>query len=87
MTDRRGFLGLLGSVTAVVGRASGQRVNTAITVNARATVLYQQPDGRNNLLRVTVTGLEAPAARRASPAVEAPRWAAPPCSRPGTETS
>lgn len=64
MTDRRSFLGWLGSVTAAVGRLNGRTANAGpITVTAHATPLYQQPDGRNNLLRVTVAGLDAPAAR------------------------
>src|SRR5206468_4528717 len=34
-----------------------------IVIEATPTALYQQPDGRNNLVRVAVTGLDAPAAR------------------------
>jgi hypothetical protein len=64
MTDRRGFLGWIGSMTAAVGRSDGRAVHVGpITVEAHATVLYQQPDGRNNLLRVAASGLDAPAAR------------------------
>jgi alpha-mannosidase len=64
MTDRRSFLGWLSAVTAAVGRSADQAAQAGpITVDARPTPLYQQPDGRNNLLRVTVTGLAAPAAR------------------------
>ena len=44
-----------------VGRSGGQR-RTHRRRRARHT-LYQQPDGRNNLVRVTVAGLDAPAAR------------------------
>src|SRR5207247_1522050 len=32
-------------------------------IDAPTTALYQQPDGRNNRVRITVTGLEAPAGR------------------------
>ena len=64
MTDRRSFLGWLGSVTAVAGQSGGRVFHAGpITVQAHATPLYQQPDGRNNLLRITVAGLDAPAAR------------------------
>lgn len=63
MTDRRSFLGWLSATTAAVRRSGGRAVDGAINVDARATPLYQQPDGRNNLLHVTVTGLDAPAAR------------------------
>src|SRR2546425_10751189 len=35
----------------------------AVTIDATPTALYQQPDGRNNLVRTTVTGLDAPAGR------------------------
>src|SRR5258705_6708927 len=65
MTNRRGFLGWLAAATAAVkrsgGRAGGR--DSLVTVDARPTALFQQPDGRNNLLRVTVSGLDAPAAR------------------------
>src|SRR5437773_12201547 len=64
MTDRRSFLGWLASVSTAVGR-SGRRARSApvLTVDARPTALFQQPDGHNNLVRITVTGLEAPAGR------------------------
>src|SRR5437660_6126592 len=35
----------------------------APVVDVRPTALYQQPDGRRNLVRVTVSGIDAPAAR------------------------
>src|SRR5439155_365886 len=41
------------------GRARAQQP----TIEARPTALYQQPDGRRNLVRITVAGLGAPAAR------------------------
>ena len=63
MTDRRSFLGWLASVTAAAGQPAAEVQAGPITVEAHGTALYQQPDGRNNLLRVTVSGLEAPAAR------------------------
>ncbi|HEX9611856.1 MAG TPA: hypothetical protein VF978_08185 [Gemmatimonadales bacterium] len=58
MTDRRSFLGWLTAVAA-------WRRNTASlpVVEARPTVLYEAPEGRRNLLRITVSGLTAPAAR------------------------
>jgi len=64
MTDRRSFLGWLASVSTAVGR-SGRRARSApvLTVDARPTALFQQPDGHNNLIRLTVTGLDAPAGR------------------------
>jgi hypothetical protein len=64
MTNRRSFLGWLGSVTAAVGRSLRQAAHAGpVTVDAHPSALYQQPDGRNNLLQLTVTGLDAPAAR------------------------
>ena len=64
MTDRRSFVGWVGSVVATL-RRSGGRADAAppVLIEAQPTVLYQQPDGRNNLVRITVTGLDAPAAR------------------------
>src|SRR6266550_361324 len=64
MADRRGFLGWLGSVATAVGRSSKRAAGAPVlTIDARPTVLYRQPDGRNNLVRLTVTGLDAPAGR------------------------
>src|SRR6188474_2772231 len=64
MTDRRSFLGWLGSVTAAAGGSGARAADPGpITIDAHATSLYQQPDGRYNLLRVVVAGLDAPAAR------------------------
>src|SRR5262245_27181618 len=57
MIDRREFLGALAGAAAA---ARGRRVPG---IDARPTALYQQPDGRTNLIRITVTGLDAPAAR------------------------
>ncbi|PYO29066.1 MAG: hypothetical protein DMD73_03345, partial [Gemmatimonadetes bacterium] len=37
--------------------------NPTPMLRAIPTVLYRQPDGRSNLVRVAVTGLDAPAAR------------------------
>jgi alpha-mannosidase len=61
MTDRRNFLGWLTSLP-VLGRRSSRHA-PPITIEARPTALYQQPDGRTNLVRFTVTGLDAAAAR------------------------
>jgi hypothetical protein len=62
--DRRGFLAWLGAASAAVWRP-GRRTagGGAPAIEARPTALFQQPDGRNNLLRVTATGVDAPAAR------------------------
>lgn len=66
MTDRRSFLGRLAAGSALLGRHvswhSG-RVAPKPFIEARPSALYQQPDGRQNLVQVTVTGLAAPAAR------------------------
>src|SRR2546430_10506327 len=70
MTDRRAFLRWLGGLP-VLGRylsplASPRAVrggSAPPTVVATPTALYQQPEGRRNLLRITVTGLDAPAGR------------------------
>src|SRR5436309_6701662 len=62
MTDRRSFVAWLGSLP-LVGRHRPQRAAPPIVIEATPTALYQQPDGRNNLVRVAVTGLDAPAAR------------------------
>src|SRR5260221_5900100 len=62
MTDRRGFVAWLGSLP-LVGRHRPLRAAPPIVIDATPTALYQQPDGRNNLVRVAVTGLDAPAAR------------------------
>ncbi len=59
MTDRRSFVGWLGTLPFVPRRGAAP----PILIDARPTALYQQPDGRNNLVRVAVTGLDAPAAR------------------------
>ena len=58
--DRRSFFGWLASLPLWRGSPTG-RQQPAIEV--RPTALYQQPDGRKNLVRVTVSGLGAPAAR------------------------
>src|SRR5205814_8796402 len=61
MTDRRSFVAWLGSLPIFRRRRSLSRA--PILIEATPTALYQQPDGRNNLVRVAVTGLDAPAAR------------------------
>ncbi len=61
MTDRRSFVAWLGSLPLLRRRRSLSRA--PILIEATPTALYQQPDGRNNLVRVAVTGLDAPAAR------------------------
>ncbi|OLD94429.1 MAG: hypothetical protein AUG79_08995 [Gemmatimonadetes bacterium 13_1_20CM_4_69_16] len=47
----------------MIGRTRSALPAPPVVIEAVPTVLYQQPDGRNNLVRITVTGLEAPAAR------------------------
>ena len=62
MTDRRSFVRWLGALP--LGRRSVRGAAApAIVIDATPTALYQQPDGRNNLVRIAVTGLDAPAAR------------------------
>src|SRR2546430_4494075 len=62
MTDRRSFVVWLGSLP-LVGRHRSVGAAAPIVIEATPTALYQQPDGRNNLVRVAVTGLDAPPAR------------------------
>src|SRR5881296_3645886 len=61
MTDRRSFVAWLGTLS--LGRQSAPRATPPVVIDATPTALYQQPDGRNNLVRIAVTGLDAPAAR------------------------
>jgi len=68
MTDRRSFLAWLGGLPLLRPyRSPSPSPSTvpppAITIDATPTALYQQPDGRNNLVRITVAGLDAPAGR------------------------
>ncbi len=58
--DRRSFLGWVASLPLWRG---GGAAPPPPVVEVRPTALYQQPDGRKNLVRVTVAGLDAPAAR------------------------
>src|SRR5437762_2328628 len=62
MTDRRSFVAWLGSLP-LVGRPRPLGAAPPIVIDATPTALYQQPDGRNNLVRVAVMGVDAPAAR------------------------
>src|SRR2546421_463335 len=62
MTHRRSFVAWLGSLP-LLPRHRSLRSTPPIVIEATPTALYQQPDGRNNLVRVAVTGLDAPAAR------------------------
>src|SRR6266511_1333992 len=61
MTDRRSFLQWLAGLPAL-GRSLSP-LAPAPVLAATPTALYRQPDGRHNLVRITVTGLDAPAAR------------------------
>src|SRR5256885_16646397 len=70
MTDRRTFLRWLGSLPVLGRDPSSLPSAPAVgggrappTVVATPTALYQQPEGRRNLVRITVTGLDAPAGR------------------------
>ena len=60
-SDRRSFLGLLSSLAGWLATRRGATQQPII--DARPTALFQQPEGRKNLVRVTVSGLNAPAAR------------------------
>src|SRR2546429_8180490 len=62
MTHRRSFVAWLGSLP-LLPRHRSLRSPPPIVIEATPTALYQQPDGRNTLVRVAVTGLDAPAAR------------------------
>src|SRR5256714_14316483 len=68
MTDRRSFVAWLGTLATALRwpRAASPTDpggRTTPVVRATPTVLYRQPAGRSNLVRVTVVGLDAPAAR------------------------
>src|SRR6266576_2398498 len=60
-SDRRTFLGLLASLAGSL--ASKRRESQQPVIEVRPTALFQQPEGRKNLVRITVSGLSAPAAR------------------------
>src|SRR3990170_6532471 len=59
--DRRTFLGWLASLP--LWRGAARAGASPPTVEVRPSALYQQPDGRKNLVRIAVAGLGAPAAR------------------------
>ena len=62
--DRRDFLAWLGTLPLVRPLRSGSGAAAQQPViDMRPTALFQQPDGRRNLVRVIVSGLSAPAAR------------------------
>src|SRR5256886_758371 len=67
MTARGSFVAWLGSLR-LAGRHGPLRAAPPIVIDATPTALYQQPDGRNNLVRVAVTALDAPGARARVPA-------------------
>src|SRR3989441_7206003 len=60
-SDRRTFLSVLSAIAgwAAIGRRAAQQP----VIDVRPTALFQQPEGRKNLVRITVSGLSAPAAR------------------------
>src|SRR6266540_2204212 len=59
--DRRSFLTWLATLPVLRRARNGSTQQPFIEV--RPTALFQQPDGRKNLVRITVSGLGAPAAR------------------------
>jgi len=59
--DRRSFVGWIASLPLLRGR--GTAAAPPPTVEVRPSALYQAPEGRKNLVRITVAGLGAPAAR------------------------
>src|SRR6266480_4518899 len=59
--DRRTFLAWLATLPVLRRARNGSTQQPFIEV--RPTALFQQPDGRKNLVRITVSGLGAPAAR------------------------
>src|SRR6059036_2479363 len=59
--DRRTFVAWLATLPVLRRAQNGSTQQPFIEV--RPTALYQQPDGRKNLVRITVAGLGAPAAR------------------------
>src|SRR5437763_67887 len=74
MTDRRSFVAWLGTLATALQRPRAAAASVSPfpspsptapgpILRALPTALYRQPDGRSNLIRVTVTGLDAPAAR------------------------
>jgi len=60
-SDRRTFLGFLSSFAGSL--TLGRRATQQPVIDVRPTALFQQPEGRKNLVRITVSGLSAPAAR------------------------
>src|SRR5919204_5724551 len=60
--DRRSFISWLATTPALRRFISGTRAQQPV-IEVRPTALFQQPDGRKNLVRVTIAGLSAPAAR------------------------
>src|SRR5260370_26427657 len=60
--DRRSFLALAATIPALRRSIFGTPSQEPV-IEVRPTALFQQPDGRKNLARITVAGLSAPAAR------------------------
>src|SRR2546430_4537677 len=60
-SDRRTFLRWLAALPVVRGLTTAPSQQPV--VEALPTALFQQPDGRKNLVRITVSGLGAPGAR------------------------
>lgn len=62
MSDRRAFLERVAAAAAALTHRQRSTPTEPVVV-ATPTALFQQPDGRRNLVRITVLGLAAPAAR------------------------
>src|SRR6185312_3798478 len=60
--DRRSFLAWLGTLP-LLRRAGHGHATQKPVIDVRPTALFQQPDGRRNLVRIIVSALGAPAAR------------------------
>src|SRR5260370_13733665 len=63
MSEGGSFIAGLGAAAAASQRGGAPAAGAEPIIEAIPTALYQQPDARHNLVRVTVTGLAAPAAR------------------------
>src|SRR5438045_9711728 len=60
--DRRSFLAWAATIPVLRRSISGTPSQQPV-IEVRPTALFQQPDGRKNLARITVAALSAPAAR------------------------
>src|SRR5438105_1822839 len=60
--DRRSFLAWAATIPVLRRSIFGTRSQQPV-IEVRPTALFQQPDGRKNLVRITVAAMSAPAAR------------------------